>query len=169
MVNNSLVASSQFKRGMEAENYLDQYFGTQFEITRTTSYQERSLCLGDRIYKNAAGSFFVEYKSDTRAHVTGNVFFETISVDNPCKPGWVYTCQSDYILYAILLSKTILIFKPPVLRKNIAEMKAKFREGAASKDQGEDYKTYGVIVPLHYAKTLAAKIILLNEVPSITL
>lgn len=159
MVNQAFVNSPQFKSGMKVEDFLDQYFGTRFEIKRTTAHQERVLCLGDRIYTDSEKSFFVEYKSGIQTHYTGNVFLETISVDNPCKPGWVYTCQADFVLYATLLDGMILIFKPDNLRKRIAELKAKFPEKPTSKGQNKNYNTHGVIIPLSYAKDLAAKII----------
>lgn len=159
MVSNSFTSSPQFKSGMKVEDFLDQYFGSQFEIKRTTAHQERVLCLGDRIYKDGEKSFFVEYKSGIQTHYTGNVFLETISVDNPCKSGWVYTCQADFVLYATLLDGMILIFKPDNLRKRIAELKAKFPEKPTSKGQNKNYNTHGVIIPLSYAKNIAAKII----------
>ncbi len=162
MVNNSFVESPQFKSGMKVETFLDQYFSNEFEITPTTKYQERTLCLGDRIYKKDSTIFFVEYKSGIQTHYTGNIFLETISVDKPCKPGWVYTCQADFILYAILLDGLILVFKPNNLRQQIADLKRKFPEKPTSKAQNKGYNTHGVIIPLDYAKSLAQKIIKLE-------
>lgn len=159
MGNNWFSESSQFKRGMAVEAFLDNYFGDEFDIVRTTKHQERVLCLGDRIFKKGAETFFVEYKSGIQTHFTGNVFFETISVDNPCKPGWVYTCQADWLLYAALLDRMILIFKPDLLRKRIAELKTRFPEKPTSNGQNRGYDTHGVVIPLGYAKTLACKII----------
>lgn len=159
MVSNSFTDSPQFKSGMKVEDFLDRYFSTQFEIKRTTKHQERTLCLGDRIYKDSEKSFFVEYKSGIQTHYTGNVFLETISVDTPCKPGWVYTCQADFILYAALLDGLILVFKPKNLRQQIAGLKIKFPEKPTNKGQNKGYNTHGVIIPLDHAKTLAQKII----------
>jgi hypothetical protein len=163
MVSNSFVNSPQFKSGMAVEDFLDKYFSNQFEIKKTTNHQERVLCLGDRIYKGNDKCFFVEYKSGIQTHYTGNVFLETISVDNPCKPGWIYTCQADFVLYAPLLDGMILVFKPDDLRKQIAELKTKFPEKSTGKGQNKGYNTHGIIIPLDYAKKLAAKIIHLES------
>jgi hypothetical protein len=168
MVDNWFTESSQFKRGMDVEAFLDRYFGTEFDIKPTSEHQERILCLGDRIYRKEDETFFVEYKSGIQTHYTGNVFFETISVDNPCKPGWVYTCQADWLLYAALLDRLILVFKPEILRQQIAELKSRFPEKPTSKGQNKGYNTYGVIVPLEYAKTLTAKVIDLEQCPNQT-
>jgi hypothetical protein len=162
MVSGSFVDSPQFKSGMAVEDFLDQYFGAEFEIKRTTQHQERVLCLGDRIYKNGDKSFFVEYKSGIQTHYTGNIFLETISVDNPCKPGWVYTCQANFVLYAVLLDGMILVFKPDDLRRQIAELKTKFPEKPTGKGQNKNYNTHGIIIPLNYAQNLAVKIIYLE-------
>jgi hypothetical protein len=107
----------------------------------------------------AGQCFYVEYKSGQQTAYTGNIFLETISNDLTCAPGWVYTCQAKYIIYAILLSNKILVFKPEKLRAAIADLKAKFR-GAQTKSQN-DYHTHGVLVPLDYAERyLAEKVIL---------
>ncbi len=159
MDDNLFVKSPQFKSGMNVESFLDRHFSHEFDIEPTTEYQERNLCLGDRIYKKGDVCFFVEYKSGIQTHYTGNVFLETISVDNPCKPGWVYTCQADFILYAVLLDDLILVFKPEVLRQRIANLKGRFPEKSTSKGQNRGYNTHGVIIPLDYAKELAVKII----------
>lgn len=143
----------QFKRGMAVEAYLDKFFRLQgWKIKRTTAHQERVLCLGDRIFKKEGKSYFVEYKSGIQTHYTGNVFLETISVDTEDKPGWVYTCQADYLMYACLLDGIILVFKPDTLRNEIDELEKIFPTLKTSKNQNEGYDTHGVIVPLDYAR-----------------
>lgn len=149
-----LTDTPQFKSGDDVAQFLDRYFAAKYDIQPTTPHMERVSCLGDRIFtsKETGKKFFVEYKSGLQTFATGNIFLETVSVDTPCKPGWVYTCRADYIFYATLLNYKILIFRPSKLRAEIAELKAKFREVKTGKGQNETYNTHGVIVPLDYAE-----------------
>lgn len=109
-----LTDTIQFANGKQVEAYLDRFFWAQgFVIKPTTSYEERRLCLGDRRFTAPDGKpFYVEYKSGIQTYYTGNIFLETISVDTQRKLGWVYTCQADYIYYAALLNRKILVFRP---------------------------------------------------------
>lgn len=149
-----LIDTPQFKSGDDVARFLDSYFGPIYDIQQTTPHEERVLCLGDRVYIGKADGhkLYIEYKSGLQTAHTGNIFLETVSVDTPCKPGWVYTCQADYIFYATLLNHRILIFRPSKLRAEIAELKTKFKEVKTGKGQNETYHTHGVIVPLDYAE-----------------
>lgn len=161
-----LIDTQQFKNGKDVEHYLDRYFSQRFEIGQTTPHQERVLCLGDRIFSRGGNNYFIEYKSGIQTFYTGNIFLETISVDTePQKAGWVYTCQANFILYAALLNKKILVFRPDRLRKEIEGLKAKFQTLATSKGQNVGYNTHGVLVPLEYAeKYLADMVIKIGDV-----
>lgn len=120
------------------------------------------MCLGDRKFSQGDRFHFVEYKSGQQTHYTSNIFLETISVDVPCAPGWVYTCRADVLFYAILLSGKILVFNPKRLRAEIAELKTKFKEVKTGKGQNS-YHTHGVLVPLDYAeKNLVENVIKLE-------
>ena len=158
----TFTRTPQFQRGMDVERWLDDYFtGLGFYIKRTTAYQERKECLGDRLFTKNGLTKFIEYKSGIQTYYTGNVFLETISVDTQGKPGWVYTCQAHWVIYAALLNHVILFFDPAYLRTNIEILKARFRE-VPTHQQNATYKTWGVIVPLNYARKLATKVINLN-------
>lgn len=157
-----LVDTVQYKSGEDVARFLDSFFAAKHIIRPTTPEEERTLCLGDRIFISRVDSrtIYVEYKSGLQTAHTGNIFLETVSVDTPCKPGWVYTCQADYIVYAALLNHKILVFRPEKLRSAIAELKTKFREVPTGKGQNDGYKTHGVLVPLEYAEEyLAVQII----------
>lgn len=160
-----LTNKPQFKQGMQVESYLDAFFKYRgWQITRTTPYEERTLCLGDRRYQKDGKRFLIEYKSGVQTYYTGNVFLETISVDTQNKPGWVYTCKADYIFYATLLNGKIIIFQPDDLRARIEALKQTFKTVKTRHNQNDGYNTHGVIVPLAYAeRTLAKGIIPIQE------
>lgn len=163
--NNWFVNSIQYKRGMDVEEFLDKYFvKAGYDIRRTTTHQERILCLGDRIYFKKERQWYIEYKSGIQTYYTGNIFLETISVDTPrnFREGWVFTCQADFIFYAALLNKVILIFRPRVLREMLTKLRSNFREVATSKNQNQGYNTHGLIIPIDFAcSNIASKNIFL--------
>jgi hypothetical protein len=146
---------------MAVEDWLDRYFEDQgWRIERTTAHEERTLHLGDRRFHRDGACYLVEYKSGLQTAQTGNVFLETISVDTAGIPGWVYTCQADYLLYAAILNHIILVFEPSRLRTEIENLKHMFREVQTGRGQNRGYNTHGVIVPLSYAEQhLASKIL----------
>jgi hypothetical protein len=158
----------QFVRGKSIEAYLDDYFRQRnFKIRQTTKEEERNLCLGDRQFFRDGKSFFVEYKSGIQTHYTGNIFLETISVDDPnhFKPGWVYTCKANFIIYATVLDGCLLMFIPDQLRKKMERLKLMFQEVATSNHQNTGYNTHGLIVPFEWAKqNLANRVIQLVSI-----
>lgn len=157
----SITNTDQWTSGMSVESFLDKFFRRQgYTIERATQHEERVLCLGDRKFAKGDRSSWIEYKSGIQTFYTGNVFLETVSVDTTNKPGWVYTCQADFILYAAVLNKKILVFRPEKLREEIENLKEKFIETKTGKNQNKGYNTHGVIVPLEYAeKNLAEKVL----------
>ena len=157
----SITNKTQFRQGKDVETWLDGYFtALGWRVEQTTPHEERVLCIGDRRFSRDRRVLTIEYKSGIQTGATGNIFLETVSVDTKQVPGWVYTCQADYIFYAALLNDVILIFKPANLRAVIDALKAQFREVATSHQQNDGYNTHGVIVPLEYAKEhLADKVI----------
>lgn len=163
---NNFLETPQWKSGTSVADYLDEYFRARgWVIEPTTRHQERDLCLGDRKFYRDGTRCFMEYKSGIQTGHTGNVFFETVSVDTAEKPGWVYTCKADYICYAALLNQKLLIFVPETLREHIEDLKTKFRTVSTNKGQNATYRTHGVLVPLEYAEThLAARVLLTGEV-----
>lgn len=164
-----LTETPQWASGQSVERFLDMFFQHKgWTIERTTPHQERVLCLGDRIYSKGDETYFVEYKSGKQTRHTGNVFLETISVDATNIPGWVYTCQANYIFYAALLNHKILVFVPARLRMRIEMLKTQFRVVKTSNEQNKGYNTHGVIVPLEYAAHyLADKVINISELVSL--
>jgi hypothetical protein len=149
----SITLTDQFKQGMHVEAFLDGYFiGRGYRVEPATTEQERIQCKGDRCLYLGERTHWIEYKSGIQTFYTGNVFLETISVDTTNKPGWVYTCQADAIVYAALLNKRLLFFRPATLREKIEDLKRRFPEVKTNKGQNNGYNTHGVIVPLSVAE-----------------
>lgn len=157
----SFTQKEQFKRGSDVAQWLDLFLERlNFSVTPTSYEEERKLFLGDRKIVSPRGEvYYVEYKSGIQTYYTGNVFLETASVDTENKPGWVYTCQADFILYAALLNGKILVFRPPCLREVIEELRAQFPERKTSHGQNKGYCTHGILVPLEVAEGLAHRVL----------
>ena len=158
-----LIDKAQFRRGKDVEAWLDTFFRARgWMIEQTTPHEERVLCLGDRRFSRGGQTFTVEIKSGIQTYYSGNIFLETISVDSQNKPGWLFTCKADVIMYAALLNYKILVFKPQQLRDKIAMLRSRFREVATSHHQNDGYNTWGLLVPLAVAeKELAVQVITL--------
>lgn len=157
----SITNKPQFWQGKKVEAYLDEYFRwAGWSVYPMSPYDERVLHLGDRYFVKCEMVLKIEYKSDIQTAFTGNLFLETVSVDTANKPGWVYSCNADFIMYAALLNNRILVFKPQRLRAAIEQLKTQFREVKTSHNQNDGYDTYGVLVPLEYAEQhLAERVI----------
>lgn len=160
--------TNQWKSGQSIEDFLDKLHRDHgWQVERTTPHEERVLCLGDRHMRKDDEHFLVEYKSGIQTFYTGNVFLETVSVDTQNKPGWVYTCKADVILYAALLNNRILVFQPNKLRFVIEELKSFYPEVSTKNNQNEGYNTHGVIIPLAEAEKIAYSIVYLGETISV--
>lgn len=150
----------QLKRGKKHEAKLDDYFSDDWEIVGLSRSHERK-GLGDRVFINRQTSevLLVEYKSDETATRTGNAFVETISVDTQEKPGWVHTCQADYIFYYLPLDSLIYILKPETLRKHLPRWQDKHPTRPTAEGTNKGYQTWGVLVPLCEFEKVAAKVL----------
>ncbi len=157
-----LTNKPQFKQGKDVETFLDEWFRHEGWIVCPMSlYDEMALHLGDRYFVRGTQVVKIEYKSGIQTFYTGNVFLETRSVQKGKDyPGWVYTCQADFIFYAALLNHKILVFKPQRLRSRIEWLKTQYREAQTGNHQNEGYETCGLLIPLGYAEQrLAEKVI----------
>jgi len=156
---NEFEKSQQYVSGSTVAEYLDTYLLARgWEVRATSQQEERTLCLGDRYIAKANRSYFIEYKSGIQTHYTGNVFIETISVDTDGKPGWLYTCKADFLLYACILDGCILVFKPDDLRSKAPMLVKRYPTRPTSNGQNVGYKTHGLLVPLADARSFAYRV-----------
>jgi hypothetical protein len=142
--------------GSAVEQWLDTYFGQWFRIKLATRWEQR---LGiDRWFLERVGSnrWAVEYKADWTASRTGNVFIETISVDTKRIPGWAYTSQAHWLVYA--LPKTGEIYAVPMaqLRAQLESWSQRYPTRAVP---NRGYHTHGLLVPLDMFKRLAESLV----------
>ncbi len=76
-------------------------------------------------HRRTGESYTVEYKTGFDAHLKG-AFIETISNDRFDRPGWVYTCSADHLLYFVPEAGRLLVVRPQRLREEIDGWLRKF-------------------------------------------
>jgi hypothetical protein len=135
----------QLHRGEQAESFLDGYFQRLFEIQKVSLERQRTGV--DRIFRHRGTGEVrsVEYKTDFKAHLTGNAFVELVSNDVSGKQGWAYTCSANYLLYYIPGLGQLFAISPAELQELIPAWQKRY-PSVLIRNQG--YRTSGLRVPL---------------------
>ena len=138
--------------GAKGEQILDEWLVQSYKILNVSDiklYQESGI---DRILMRPDGSTVkVEYKFDLASSRTGNLFFETVSVDRRNVPGWGWSSQADYWIF-LLPSLEVLVVEPSKLRT----LAWQYREQLVDKAiQNLGYKTIGIAIPLEKVRAIA--------------
>ncbi|MGD1907435.1 MAG: hypothetical protein ACFB0C_15810 [Leptolyngbyaceae cyanobacterium] len=146
---------SQESIGKSGEKILDEWLKLNYKIldvSDISKYQKSGI---DRILMRPDGTMVnVEYKFDIASSRTGNLFFETVSVDSRNIPGWGWRSQADYWIF-LLPSMEILVVEPGKLRNLV------WQERLAIEDKtvrNSNYRTLGIPVPLPRAREIAVHI-----------
>lgn len=131
------------------EDELDKYFGQAYELQKATRLEERRGI--DRLFRHRASGvcYSVEYKTDHKAHETGNVFVETMSVDTADKLGWAFTSTAQVLVYFVPQHETALRADMLTIKRKLCEWNIYPEAPAWNKSRsGELYRTLGRLVPL---------------------
>jgi len=146
---------SQHKIGKEGEQFIDRWLKKNYKVTDVSdipSYQKSGI---DRIIEKKDGTTInVEYKFDVAAKRTGNIFFETVAVDNQSIPGWGWTSQADYWIF-LIPEQEIIIVQPGNFRALIWQQQKVLKEKTVP---NKNYNTLGVPVSLSDVKKIAYQI-----------
>ena len=152
------IFEEKLREGIRGEKALDACFAPHWSITPATSAEQRRGI--DRHYQHRVTGQHqtVEYKTDYTAGHTHNTFLETVSVDSatPPKPGWVYTCQADFLFYYVPDDGVIYILRPARIRHFVGHL-SHWRVPIAVPNRG--YHTWGFVVPLRSLERLAESVI----------
>jgi hypothetical protein len=151
--------NSQEFVGKKGEIILDKWLGSSYKIldvSKIKKYQE--FCI-DRILMRPDGTTVsVEYKFDLASSRTGNLFFETVSVDNKDIPGWGWQSQAEYWIF-LLPTMEVLVVEPGKLRNIVWRSRSEFKE---KEIQNVGYKTLGIPIPLPKVRKIASYTVRLN-------
>ena len=147
--------STQHKLGKDGEQIIDQWVSKLYKVTDVSDVQKYQEAGIDRVIERTDGtSVTVEYKFDIAAKRTGNLFFETVSVDTQHIPGWGWTSQADYWIF-LVPEQEIIVMRPGKLRSLVWQHQTVLEERTVS---NKNYKTLGVPVPLPDVRKVAYRI-----------
>jgi hypothetical protein len=135
----------QLHVGAWGEDIIDKFFSRWYVVRKVSREMQRQGIDRILVSKRDNSQLKVEYKTDTKAHQTGNVFVETVSVDAAQKRGWVYTSKADVLAYWIPGRSVIYTIHFSTLREVFPHWEWRHRHVTAANDH---YATHGILVPL---------------------
>lgn len=144
---------SKLKEGEAFERELDAYFSKWYDIEPVKDMRLQRIGI-DRIFKDRENgrTIKVEYKADSMAGKTGNVFIETISNSKSGAEGWVLKLQADIVIYYIPTTGDIIAIRPVDILLSLPEWIAKYKKVPAF---NASYRSYGRLVPVEEFKKRA--------------
>jgi hypothetical protein len=146
--------------GKNGENILDKWLGSIYKILDVSTVKKYQNSGIDRILMRPDGSTVsVEYKFDLASSRTGNLFFETVSVDNQNIPGWGWQSQAEYWIF-LLPTMEVLVIEPGKMRNMIWCHRWELQE---KEIQNVGYKTLGIPIPLSKVREIAYYTVQLEE------
>lgn len=139
-------------KGKVGEKILDNWLSHSYQILDVSDVPDYQIRGIDRILTRPNGSKLgVEYKYDIASSRTGNLFFETISIDNKNIPGWGWSSQADYWIF-LLPTPEVIVISPGKFRNLVWQLRTKISE---RKIPNQGYKTIGVPIPLEKVREIA--------------
>lgn len=150
------------ERGVQGERILDRYFRKNYDYDiRPATKQEQKQGI-DRIFthKNKQYQLRIEYKTDDRAHETGNACLEMAKNLKPYLPGWAETCSADYLIYYVPGRSKAFIIQPEALKLYLpAWLIAHPLRIVKSQGIYQNYQTQCLLVPLRQIEAISAKVV----------
>jgi len=109
----------------------------------------------------------IEVKTDTIAHSTGNLAFESVQVDTIGDPGWIWTCQADWLIYLVWTARRAYWFRPEVIRSRALDTwRPLIKSGkvrVSRTDNAAGYVTVCWLVPVADAAALAERVCVIPD------
>ncbi len=139
---------NKLKEGEGYEVLLDAYFEDKgYDVSPVTmGEQKRGI---DRYWTCGDGiRWSVEYKADSTAGETGNMFLETVSVDTESSPGWVLKSTAQLLVYYIPPSRRGYVMEMAPLKRLL---RSRREDCEVQKVQNRHYRTHGIVVPIEEA------------------
>lgn len=141
------------KREEEHNKDLDGFYSEWFEISPVTLKAQKAGIDRTWTQRKTKYRYSVEYKADEKATYTGNVFIETISVDDGKRetPGWGYTSCAQLLVY--YLPNEGVAYRTSMLnvKFHIDDWAGLYPIRSA---QNDGYLTWGVCVPIDEFETI---------------
>lgn len=141
----------RFDRSMDIEARhaprLDHWLSEHYDLRVATDDEQRAGV--DRIATDDFGArTTLDYKCDERAHITGNLFIETVSNSRTRRPGWALTSSADWLVY-FAVPDLVWMFLMRHIRSAMPTWRRCCHERAAA---NAGYSTFGLCVPFRLAR-----------------
>ena len=140
---------AQSRVGEQGESALDLWFSRFYRLWPASTDQERRGIDRVATHHLSGQVITLQYKTDTRAHRTGNAFIETLSVA-PHKPGWAVSCVADYLCYWAV-GGGLYICPPSAIKDTLPQWRDLY---PARRVPNRGYETEGLLVPLAQLQSL---------------
>lgn len=120
---------------------------TRIELVEDRAMQRRGI---DKILHFSEGNAFT-VDEKVRKKDFGDILIETVSVfqnGRKVKKGWIYTCQCDFIVYAIEPTNRAYLLPVPLLKKAWLKHEREWSNGYRSVTAyNEGYETISTVMP----------------------
>jgi hypothetical protein len=136
---------SKLVEGRKGEAEMHRMFARDFAVTPANSSEDRAGV--DLWFERAGIRIGVQVKRDMKAHLTGNLFIETISVDTAGKDGWAVSPRADVLLYCLPPANVVYIIPMAFIRDNLERWRRLYPTRATNEGLNDGYRTHGVCVP----------------------
>lgn len=150
------------------EAQLAAHFSKKFKIEDVNMELQK---LGwDRIFthRKTGARASVEFKTDTQASKTGNIFIESWSNRESSKRGWAFTSTAQWLYYYLPDISTVYICEltrlkiaVPQWEKKHKIVKPRNKKKATKKGPEEYYHSEGILVPVNEFEEICYEILVL--------
>lgn len=153
--------NTQLSQSRVRDSEIDKHFADSWQIEPVGRLFEK---VGiDRIWTHKATGrrWSVEYKHDTLAHKTGNIFVETTSVDTADKKGWAYTSTAQLLVYYVVEGEYAFVLRMHEIWRRLPgwEQFYEAKHATTSDENGQSYKTWGVLIPIQTFRAASEKVV----------
>ena len=132
------------------EREIDRCFCGDYHIKRVTRASQKKGVDRILVCKKTGLRYTVEYKTDQRTADTGNIFVETISVDEPLRLGWAYTSYAQLLAYHVPQWGKVSLTPMTMVKWHVEEWKQRYKMSPLIPNEGvygDKYNSRGILVP----------------------
>ena len=108
--------------GKAGEDRLAAWLSERYKVQRVEDEIDQAAGIDYRV-SDGVFNWTIEVKSCAKAHITGNAFIETLAErapGKPDKPGWLLACKADWLIYQILETGVLYVWRTTRLRERQA-------------------------------------------------
>jgi hypothetical protein len=142
---NGYSFGAQKEVGDSGEAILDHHLKQRYDIRQPPKRAEIKWKF-DRFLRNGEKRYTVEYKNDTVAQDSGNLFIETVSNTETEAPGWALDSVAQVVCYRLSGSGHVLFLDVVRIRTNVPMWRVNCESKAIKQDDGS--YTHGLLVPI---------------------